>query len=325
MQEATRNMNMDTSTEHIFLVFIILILVVGIGYWINTSKERFVDNDVDETDYEKASTTIPQTTISSVSSDAPQVTNSIALSDSIRNQLSNISDSTTQENLSKELSNLQTLLQRYASLDIPIVMNDSGKICSMWSEYSNGRFRQQQNQCMALDDNTLLTNTPVLGNTNILKCLDTSGTPTSCNNIMTDGYISSKSSIPYQPMLDSATSIVVNSLSGINLQVNDMNKNATMIITSIADRGSIQLQQDELIRNNNENMAYKNKLMEENTEKLGKKQNETNINQNDFSSFINKITNADAKGQIYFKIIIGLIIIIMIVGIFNFLFSNILS
>ena len=104
-----------------------------------------------------------------------------------------------------------------------------------------------------------------------------------------------------------------------------MNKNATVIITSLADRGSIQLQQDELIRNNNEHMAYKNKLMEENTEKLGKKQNETNINQNDFSSFMNQITNTDSLGNTYYRIIIGLVIAVVIMGMLNFLFSNILS
>jgi len=324
-------MNMDSSTEHILLVFIILILVVGIGYCINTSREGFeesIDSEVDidadkEPEDEPDRTTRPQTTISNISNisnvsrnasnNASQSTNVKALSAAIRNQLSSIPDSTTQENLSKELSTLQALLERYSTLDIPIVMNDAGKICSMWGDYANGRYRQERNNCLALD------------NSNILKCLDESGSPSTCNNIMADGYISSKSSISYQPMLNSATSVIVNSIPGITSQVNDMNKNATVIITSLADRGSIRLQQDELIHNNNENMVYKKKLMEENTEKLGKKQNETNINQNDFSSFMSQITNADSTGNIYYKIIIGLVIIILIVGIMNFLFSNILS
>jgi hypothetical protein len=65
--------------------------------------------------------------------------------------------------------------------------------------------------------------------------------------------------------------------------------------------------------------------MEENTEKLAKKQNETNINQNDFSSFMNQITNTDSLGNTYYRIIIGLIIAVVIMGMLNFLFSNILA
>jgi hypothetical protein len=183
----------------------------------------------------------------------------------------------------------------------------------MWGDYSNGRFRQQQNQCLALD------------NTNILKCIDATGTPSTCSNIMSDGYINRKSNINYQPMLDSATNTVINAIPSITSQVDNMMQTADTIITSLADRGSIQLQQQDIIKNNNENMVYKNKLMDDNTEKLSKKQNETNINQNNFSSFMNQITNADSTVNTYYKILIGLLIAIVIMGMLNFLFSNILS
>lgn len=296
---------MKIETEHIFLTFIILILAIGIGYWLNTSREGFDDNT------DSDSTTIPQTT--AALGTIPKATNPMALSAAIDNQLSGVSDSTTRDTLQTQLTNLQSLLNRYATLDTPIIMDDEGQVCSMWGDYSNGRFRQQQNQCMALDDS------------NILKCLDSSGTPSTCSNIMSDGYITSKSNINYQPLLDSVTSTVINAIPNITSQVDNMNQNADTIITSLSDRGSIQLQQDELIRNNNENMVYKNKLMEENTEKLAKKQNETNINQNDFSSFMNQITNTDSLGNTYYRIIIGLIIAVVIMGMLNFLFSNILA
>jgi hypothetical protein len=104
-----------------------------------------------------------------------------------------------------------------------------------------------------------------------------------------------------------------------------MNQIANALITSLSDRGSIQLQQQDIIQNNNDNMIYKNKIMNDNKEKLAKKQNETNINQHNFSSFINQITNADSSANTYFKIIIGLFIAVVIMGILNFLFSNILS
>jgi hypothetical protein len=293
---------MNSNIEHIFLTFLILILAIGIGYWFNTSKEGFDDNF----NTDSARTTIPQTTL-------PSGTDPIALSAAINNQLSGVSDSTTRDTLQTQLTNLQALLNRYATLDIPIVMDDDGQMCAMWGDYASGRYRQQQNQCLALD------------NTNILKCLDATGTPNTCNNIMADGYITRKSNINYQPMLDSVSSTVINAIPSITSKVDNMNQIANTIITSLSDRSSIQLQQQEIIKNNNENMVYKNKIMDDNTEKLSKKQNETNINQNNFSSFMNQITNADSTVNTYYKIIIGLLTAIVIMGILNFLFSNILS
>lgn len=298
---------MNSNEEHIFLTFLILILAIGIGYWFNTSKEGFDDSS----DIDSVETTIPQTTLQS--SKIPSSTNSIALSTTINNQLSGVSDSTTRDTLQTQLNNLQALLNRYATLDTPIVMNDDGQMCSMWGDYGSGRYQQQQNQCLALD------------NTNILKCLDATGTPNTCSNIMADGYITSKSNINYQPMLDTATSTIINAIPNIASQVNNMNQTASALITSLSDRASIQLQQQEIIKNNNENMVYKNKIMDDNTKKLSKKQNDTNINQNNFSSFINQITNADSTVNTYYKIIIGLLIAIVIMGILNFLFSNILA
>jgi len=300
---------MNSNVEHIFITFLILILAIGIGFWLNTSREGF--DDTTDSDPDAARITFPQTT--NPGGILPQATNPAALSAVINNQLSGVADSTTRDILQTQLTNLQDLLNRYATLDIPIIMNDTGQICSMWSDYSNGRYRQQQNQCLALD------------NTNILKCLNATGTPNTCNNIMADGYIISKSNINYQPMLDSAASTVINAIPSIIAQVDNMNQNANTIITSLTDRGSIQLQQQDIIQNNNENMVYKNKIMNDNTEKLSKKQNETNINQNNFSSFINQITNADSSANTYYKIIIWLLIAVVIMGILNFLFSNILS
>jgi len=298
---------MNSNVEHIFLTFLILILAIGICYWIKTAREGFDDSS----NTDSTRTTIPQTTTSQ--SIVPSGTNPIALSAAINNQLSGVVDSTTRDTLQTQLTNLQALLNRYATLDTPIIMNDDGNVCAMWGDYSNGRYRQQQNQCLALDTS------------NILKCLNATGTPSTCNNIMADGYITSKSNINYQPMLDSAASTVINAIPSITEQINNMNQNANTIITSLSDRGSIQLQQQDIIQNNNENMVYKNKIMDDNKEKLAKKQNETNINQNNFSSFMNQITNADSSANTYYKIIIGLLIAVVIMGLLNFLFSNILA
>jgi hypothetical protein len=312
---------MATNPDNIFLTFIILILAIGGAYWLNAtnacSREGFDGNNTTTPQGTTAAqTTTPQGTTSSqtASQTAPQTTApSIVLGEAITNQLSSITDTGIHNTVQKELIDLQTLVARYANLDVPIVMNDAGQVCSMWGDYANGRLRQQQNQCQSLDA------------TRILKCLDATGTPSTCGNIMADGYITKKANINYQSMLDTATSKVINAIPGITTSVATMDANANNLIRSLADRGSIQLQQQDIIANNNENMAYKNKLMKDNTEKLAKKQNDTNINQNNFSSFMNKINDVDSATNIYYKIIIGLIIAIVIMGILNFLFSNVLA
>jgi hypothetical protein len=297
---------MSFETEHIILTFLILVLAIGTGYFLNISREGF----------DAIATTTPQTTlpITTVSSETvPQTTASNTLSAAIKEQISGLTDSSIQDTVQTQLDNLQSLVNRYATLDIPIIMNDSGQICSVWGDYANGRYRQQQNQCIALDDD----NTP--------KCLGTDGNINPCGNILADGFINTKSNINYQSLINSAASNVINAIPNITSQIDKMDQQVNSIITSITDRGSIQLQQNDIITNNNENMVYKNKLMNDNAEKLNKKQNDTNINQNKFSSFISYITDVNSTTNIYYKIIIGLIITIIIMGILNFLFSNILS
>lgn len=242
-----------------------------------------------------------------------ETTQPLELSATIKNQLSSVSDSTTHDILAEQLENLQNLLDRYATLDTPIIMNDVGQVCSMWDNYSNGRYQNQQNQCLDID------------NTGILKCLDASSTPTTCNNILADGYINNKNKINYQPFLNTTASTIINSIPNITNETNKMHQTIDTIITSLADRGSIQLQQLDIINNNNENMTFKNKIMNDNTKKLSEKQNETNINQNNFSSFMTQITNVDSTVNIYYRIVVGLVIAILIMGLLNFLFSNILS
>jgi len=284
---------MTTTTEHIYLIFLILVLVIGIGYWYNTSKEHF------ENDY-----TIPSTTNATTAS-------SPTFSASINNQLSGISNTTIRTTLQTQLNILKNLLERYSTLDIPIIMNDKGQICNAWGDYAGKRYQQEQNKCVVID------------NSNVPKCLDSTRQPSTCNSMLADGYINGKSNINTQPILETATSVIVNSLPQITMETERMNKIVDDIITSLSDRGSIKLQQEEIIKNNNENMVYKNTIMNDNTKKLTQKQNETNINQNIFSHSKEQITNTESTKNIYYKILIGIIIAILIMGLLNFLFSNI--
>lgn len=335
------------TTSNIILSFIILILAIGIGYWLNRNNyiigtEGF-DGDIIPTqpnidefpiepnpfsspstnsntsegsgEYRIPSTTsaatMPQGTIPLTS--PPPIPDIPALPASVTQQLDSFTDAAVKASLESQLLNLQNLLARYARLDVPIIMNDAGQICNMWGNYAAGKYSPEANQCLSIDDS------------GVLKCLDNSSTPSRCSKLFTDGYIASKNTIDYTPLLNNITNTIIQAAPITDAQIATMNQDADTLITSFADRTSIQQEQKDIINNNNLNMEDKKKIIEKEQERLSDKQNETNLNQSNFREFRDDINNSKSKGNIYYKILFGLIVTIIIMGILNFLFSNILA
>ena len=104
-----------------------------------------------------------------------------------------------------------------------------------------------------------------------------------------------------------------------------MDKTTNELINKYADLNNIELQQRDVIENNKNNMNDKQRLMEDNKKILKNKKTTTDINKNNFQISIENITNNEYRNKLYYNIIIGIIIAIIITGICNFLFSNILS
>jgi hypothetical protein len=335
-----------TITSNILLSFIILIVAIGIGYWLNTRRNGlegfdggaisvptntsadafplppfpFANYEVitDSTSEDSNEPTVPATTM-------PQATMPIRLAPlpttiapktlptDITQQLDTISDATLRTSLESTFLDIQSILTRYSNLDVPIIMNDTGQICNIWGNYARGKYSQNSNECQALDNS---------GN---LQCLNNANTPSRCSMLMQDGYINNRNTIDYKPFLTNVVSSVIDNIPITDNDITNMNENADTIIKSFADRSYIHSQQKNIIMNNNQNMTDKKKLIEKGIEQLGEKQNETNINQNNFSLFRNQISESDSLSSIYYKITLGLVITIIIIGILNFLFSNILA
>jgi len=235
------------------------------------------------------------------------------LPDSVANQLANITDPSSRQVLENQLIALKQLLDRYTTLDIPITVNDNGKLCSSWGSYKNGEYYNESNNFLIID------------NSNSYKCLDDNGIPNSCNKLYTDNYINNWSKLNYNTLLDITVNGLISNVAIINSQINKMNQEADNIINKYADMNSLQMQQLDIISNIKTNMEDKKRIMEENKQKLSEKQNDTNLNQNNFSKFMEDLNNKESWNSIYYRVIIGLIITIIVLGILNFLFSNILS
>lgn len=328
------NVNDNTTTGNILLSFIILIIAVGIGYWLNTNKNGLEGFDgasppaptadpfpLPPNPYANSSQAVPVTPTAAIImpegtiplTSPPTSAFPTTLPSDIAQQLDTITDPKLKTALEQQFITLQGMLMRYSKLDTPIIMNDSGQICNMWGNYDGGKYTQNQNECQAID------------NTGLLQCLNNANMPTRCSKLLEDGYINNRNTIDHKVYLTPVVNSVIDNIPQTDYDVADMNKNADEVITSFADRSFIQSQQHEIIHNNNQNIDDKKKIIDNGKEQLSKKQNETNINQNNFSLFRSQITDSDSTSNQYYNITIILIICLIIIGIFNFLFSNILS
>ena len=293
-----------TTDMHFFnisfnLSLLVIILIIGIIY------HKYI-NDEKLEQFSNAPTT---TTSSNGVPSSRRVLNDISQSSRI-SQLDSITDTTVKTAVLPTLTNFKTTLGRYTNLDTPITINDKGKLCSMWNNYSNGKYRLDGNKCMKIK--------------NTYKCLDTDGSLNTCNQYYTDGFIEQKNNIDYQPILDDVMSRIINNIEPLNTTITNKNTDADKLISDLSNKNLLYQQQSDIMKNLKQNLAEKQNFIKQNTKKISTTEIETNINQSNFSNFLSSINDNNSWNNIYYKVVIGLIIAIVIMLILNFLFSNIL-
>jgi hypothetical protein len=276
----------EISHTNIFLLFIILIIVISVGYCSskqNNQTEGFTTNQ----------------STSKLPNDVLVILNTIT-------------DNSAITNIQSHLLSLQSLLSRYNDLDAPIIIDDNGNICNMWNDYNNGKYTASKNASQIVD------------NSGLYKCLNSNGELSKCNNIYADGFITQKNTIPIENLLLNTLNNINSNLGNIEIKVVNMNKDADFLINRYGDLKTIEINQQDLIKNNMANMEDKKRLMNENKNKMGKQQLETSNNQINFSQIRDNINNNESWNNIYYRIVIGLVITLIILGILNFLFSDVL-
>ena len=81
-------------------------------------------------------------------------------------------------------------------------------------------------------------------------------------------------------------------------------------------------QQLYFIEYNDSNLNDKKKLIDNSKDEFEKVENDLNINKMNFSIFLDQNNNNDSITNVYYKIIYGLIIFIIVIGVLNLLFSE---
>ena len=250
---------------YIFLCFMIIILLIAYLWIKNNMFEGFDSSDT--------STTIDK-----------------SLPSEVITQINTIQQDDLKSLVNEQVLELANMLDRYATLDIPIIINDKGQLCASSNQ---SKTNQSSNSCYKDSESDIYT------------CQSENGFTNSCMKFYSDGFITNKNNIE---------NVITN-----------MDKTTNELINKYADLNNIELQQRDVIENNKNNMNDKQRLMEDNKKILKNKKTTTDINKNNFQISIENITNNEYRNKLYYNIIIGIIIAIIITGICNFLFSNILS
>jgi hypothetical protein len=220
----------------------------------------------------------------------------------------NIHDSSLNRIAINNLTSLNNILNNYSNLDVPITINNNGNICSQWGEYNNSQYSANDNKCVITDP----TN-------NIRQCLDPIGNLSSCNNYYSDGTINKLNNIDTNSILVIAQNSIQTASNGIIDDINEKSSVLDVLINDIISKRNLENQQLYFINYNNSNLDDKQKLIDKTTDEFEKTENDININKINFDNFLSKNELNNNKQNTYYKIIIGLIVIIAITGVINLL------
>ena len=301
---------LSRTTLNIYLIFLIILIGIVIIYICQNRKSRIENFNSTVTD------TVPPHSIDSNTTDS-NTTDSNTLQSNNEKFINldniNIPDITTKNIVLQSLKDLQTGLQRFSNIDAPISINDDGNTCIVWGNYNNGKYMANDNNCTIVDN----TN-------NIRKCLRANGGLATCNNLYSDGYIDRMNNIDTQPLLEQIQAQIIFNIGNSNLDLDSKSTAIDGFINDLVTKRNLENQQLYFINYNTDNLQEKQNTMDKINTDVSEKQTEVNLNQVSFSQFLATNSSNENLKNIYYKVVIGLVISIVVVGILNVLFSNLL-
>ena len=206
---------------------------------------------------------------------------------------SEINNKTIKNALNKELSSLKKIIYKYSIIDPSININNNNFLCD----------NSKSNNCMIKNTST----------DNEATCLF-NHVPVSCSNYF-DDYIKEQVKIDLTA-LGTRDNIIIK-ISQLFSKLEAKNIEIDYILDTYLANLKIEDQQNIFIKYNISNLDDKTKLLDKTTEEYEKNENDINVNQVNFTNFLSKNNNNINKINFYYKIIIGVVITIIVVGIFN--------
>ena len=238
------------------------------------------------------------------------------------NKINIISDSELPNLLAKNAINTQIntfekIFDKYAILDPSIIVNNNGLPCDSWSNYKNENLDNPTdeynttNHCKIVQGSE--SNDPQCVVDNVL---------TSCKIFYSDGYINKLSSIDIKKLKNTMRDNIIRNCKTQLNNIDTQNTKIDSILNLLIEKLDLEKQQLYFINYNKTNLDDKQKLVNITSKEFEKQENDINVNQINFSNFLSKNNTNDSKINLYYNIIIYLIIAIIVIGILNLLVSE---
>jgi hypothetical protein len=285
------NTNSTNSINTIISIFTIFLLCICIiTYYYNTKNELFIDP-----------TSLPTPTPTPTQTQTSSKISTDELPNTLVNQTAN-----------EHITTLNGIFGKYntINLDPGIMINNDGTICDQWSVYNNNKYSQFGNTCQIV---------PESGSTDYQCLVDNK--LTSCNNYYQDGNIANYTNINTEKIKNEFIAEIKNN--GSNL-INIITSKSSIInknIDSLKQQLDLQNQQAYFVKYNTKNLDDKQYIINKSTKDFEKHENDVNINKINFSNFLEQNNINEKKQNLYYKIILGLIITLIVLGGLNFMFS----
>ena len=220
---------------------------------------------------------------------------------------SNITDYGIQKDVSDQIAKFNSILNKYKVLTVPINVNNNGK-CEDWNMYNNGQYKDYRNNCVNIQ--------------NDYQCLK-GGILSSCSNYYND-TMKNLINLNTNEIFNNIKNNIFISINEINSSINSRNDSFNKLINEIKIKHNLEIQQKYFIDYNNKNIDSKKILIDKTSKNFEKTENEVNINKIEFQQFLKMNKKISEKNESYYSYIIYLVISIIVVGLLNFFFTELL-
>jgi len=223
-----------------------------------------------------------------------------------------ISNTSMLNAINEMMKALDIVFNRFSVIDPAISINNNETICDNWNTYNNNEFASSLNTCKIIEGSE--SNQPQCLNNNIL---------TSCSNFFQDGTINKYSNIDIQTLKTNTMDKILADCKDLIIHIATQSAVIDSVLNLLIGKLDLEKQQMGFIKYNTANLDDKQKLIDKTTKEFEKDENEVNINKVNFSRILASNSSNDAKSSLYYNIIVGLLITIIVLGVLYILFSNI--
>ena len=223
----------------------------------------------------------------------------------------NITDASIQNKVFTYITSLSTILNKYKFIDAPISVNNNGTLCDNWGSYNNSAYSSSLNSCLNMNFQGQYNRT-CLSNNNLV----------SCSNYYSDGKIDKLNNINTDELVNNAKYNIYLGISNINNDVYKASLNMNKVLTDYISKRNLENQQKYFIKYNTYNLEDKKKIINKSSKEFEKTENDVNINKIQFQQTVEQNNYNEAKKNKYYNYIFYTVILIIIVGLLNFMFSK---